>query len=81
LTRGLFYDKKKILQFLFKNAITGLTIFFCIGVLILLVNFLFLSEKLIETQAINNVKNTAQILKKASNMYSINVEKKNTLFK
>lgn len=67
--------KEKVLKLLFKNTIIGLTFFFCIGVLILLVNFQLVADKLIETQAINNVKNTAQVLKKARNFYITNLKK------
>lgn len=54
----------------FKNTIIILTISFCVCVLIFLANTIYLSQKIIKTQALDNAKDTINIIQKARSIYN-----------
>ncbi len=65
--------RDKILQLLLERTVTMLTIMFCLGVVIVLGNMSYFSQKLVETQALNNVQTISQALKKGRTLYNTEV--------
>lgn len=64
---------QELRRFLLKHTILVLTILFCVGISIALVNISHLSTKLIESQALQNAEASADALKQARTFYSANV--------
>ena len=63
-------------QLLYKHTIIILSVLFCVGLGVALWNMSRLSSNLIETQALQNAKISAQTLKEARTLYSENVVNK-----
>ena len=61
---------QKLVYWLTTRTVTVLTIFFCIGIISVLINMSRLSNNLIESQALQNAALSAQIIKEARAVYS-----------
>ncbi|MEY3869645.1 MAG: hypothetical protein RLZZ338_3536 [Cyanobacteriota bacterium] len=64
---------KAFKQFVYQRIILALTILFCIGVGIAMQNMSHLSDKMIETQALQNASLYAQAIKEARTFYSSDI--------
>lgn len=61
---------RKLIYWFTNRTVTVLTILFCLGIVLVLLNMVRLSNKLIESQALQNAVVSAQIIKEARSVYS-----------